>query len=52
MGKFLYLIVYQGDVRGIYSDVAAYASHGDSHVCSFQGRFPPAFMKVHRKYLT
>ena len=38
MGKFLYLVIYKGDVRSIHGYVTAYSAHGDAHLGPFQSR--------------
>lgn len=38
MGQLPDVVVYQGDVRGVHSDVAAHAAHGNAHMGPLQGR--------------
>ena len=38
VGQFLHLIVHQGDIGRIHSDITAGAAHGDAHIGLFQGR--------------
>ena len=37
VGQLAYLVVHKGDVRGVYSDVAAHAAHGDAGAGSLEG---------------